>query len=250
MNFNTFLLVVASLLGYPAASFASLTLSDSTVPFWDISGVITKSDLKELETAVAIMSKTKATPIFRLNSEGGDVEVAIAIGRQLRRFQAFAFTFSEGRCYSACVFILAGAVKRGLSNSIGIHRPYSTSTDQREFQATQTAQRRMSKLAKEYLEEVNVSPALYDAMVTVPPENIRLLSEPELRSFGILELDPVQQEIEDAAEARKYGLSKIDFLRRKSSADAKCSREHMHGTTSGDFTRYFRCREEILGARK
>lgn len=243
-------LAFAFLIGYPAISMASITLTDSTIPIWDISGVITKSDLKELERAVEIMSKTKAMPIFRLNSEGGDVEVAIAIGRQLRRFQAYAFTFNNGRCYSACVFVLVGAVKRGLSSSIGIHRPYSSSTDQRDFQVTQAHQRRLAKLAKEYLEEVNVSPALYDTMVTIPPEKMRLLSEPELRSFGILELDPVQQEIEDAAEARKYGLSKIDFLRKKSHADSKCSSEYSHGAATGNFVRYYRCREEILGARK
>jgi hypothetical protein len=250
MTLRLWLFAISFFAVCPGTSYASITLVDDTVPIWDISGVITKSDLKDLEQAIQIMRKTKSMPIFRLNSEGGDVEVAIAIGRQLRRFQAYAFTFHQGRCYSACVFILAGAVKRGLSRSIGIHRPYSSSTEQRDYQTTQTAQRQLSKLAKDYLEEMNVSPALYDMMVTIPPEKLRILSESELRSFGFLELDPVQQEIEDAAVARKYGLSKIEFLRRKSDADAKCSPAQSLGTSSGNFDSYFRCREEVLGARK
>jgi ATP-dependent protease ClpP protease subunit len=244
--FYILLFTLVSLTAYPSSSFATITLTNGAVPLWDISGVITKSDLNELALAVEVMNKTKGTPIFRLNSEGGDVEVAMAIGRQLRHFQAQAITWEQGRCYSACVFILAGAVRRSLSNSIGIHRPYSSSTTQRDYHATQTAQRQLSKLAKEYLEEVNVSPSLYDAMVNVPPEKIRLLSESELMSFGILEVDPVEQELEDASEARKYGLSKIEFLRRKSQVETTC----WLGTSSGEFASYYRCRVGILGARK
>ena len=248
--FHALLLAIVFLMGYPTTCSATITLTDSTLPLWDISGVITKSDLKELAQAVKVMSKTKARPIFRLNSEGGDVEVAIAIGRQLRRFQATAITFQQGRCYSACVFILAGAVNRVLSGNIGIHRPYSNGTNQREYQATQTSHRQLTKLAKDYLEEMNVSPSLYDAMVNIPPEKIRLLSESELVSYGILEVDPVQQELNDAFEARKYGLSKIEFLRRKSQVDTICSRELQFGATSGEFASYFRCRDKFLGSIK
>lgn len=246
------LLASAILTCHSNTSFATITQTDleSPLPTWEISGAITASDLQELSHAVDVMSRTKATPIFRLNSDGGDVEVAIAIGRQLRRFQAYAITWSQGRCLSACVFVLAGAVKRTLSDSIGIHRPYSSKTDQRDYQATQAAQRRLSKLAKEYLEEMNVSPSLYDAMVNVPPEKIRLLSESELASYGMLEVDPVQEELDDAAEARKYGMSKIGFLRRKAQVDITCANEFRHGSTSGDFVSYFRCRDGILRGKK
>jgi ATP-dependent protease ClpP protease subunit len=244
------LLCIVFLIGYATSSIAEITLTDSTLPFWDIQGVITKSDLKELERAVEIMSKTKSTPYFRLNSEGGDVEVAIAIGRQLRRFQAQAITFNQGKCYSSCVFILAGAVRRSLSDSIGIHRPYSSSTDQRDYQATQVTQRRLAKLVKDYLEEMNVSPSLYDAMVAIPPEKMRLLSQTELERYGLLEVDPVQQELEDAAEARKYNLSKVDYLTKKSEVTATCARELRNGSTAGDFTGYVKCRDSVFRSKK
>lgn len=121
----------------------------------------------------------------------------------------------NGGCYSSCVLILAGAVKRVFSHNIGIHRPYSLSTDARNFQMIQVEQRQIAKLAKDYLEEMNVSPLLYDAMVNIPPENIKLLSTSELQNYGLLEVDPVEQEMSDAFNAKKYGLSKVEYLRRK-----------------------------------
>ncbi len=52
------LLCIVFLIGYATSSIAEITLTDSGLPFWDIQGVITKSDLKEFERAVEIMSKT------------------------------------------------------------------------------------------------------------------------------------------------------------------------------------------------
>lgn len=243
-------LAVATFACYPVVGNAAITLTNGTVPLWDISGTITKADLQDLDRAIALMSKTKATPIFRLNSPGGDVEVAIAIGRQLRRFQAQAVTYNQGKCLSACVFILAGAVKRTLSDTIGIHRPYSSSTEQNDYRVTQASHRRLAKLAKEYLEEMNISPSMYDAMVTIPPEKMRLLSEAELESYGFLEVDPVQQKLEDAFEARKYSLSKTEFLKRKAEVNVVCAREFRSGSTSGDFAGYSRCRDSVLAAKR
>lgn len=251
------LLAIAILIGYSKPSSAALTqIQDPNrcpSPYglcWEVTGLIAKSDLQELARIVNRLSGTKATPFFLLNSNGGDVEVAIAIGRRLRQFQATALTWNDGGCYSSCVFILAGAVRRTLSTSIGIHRPYSSRTDERGYQATQLDQRRLAKLAKDYLEEVNVLPSLYDAMVSIPPEKIKLLTKSELESYGILEVDPVGQELDDAAESRKYGLSKTEFLRRKAQADVTCVRELKRGKAIGDFDSYFQCRAGVLSSRR
>lgn len=250
MKLRTILIGINFLFGVPITTFAGMTLTDSSIPSWIVQGEITKSDIKELEKAVEIMSKTKSSPIFVLNSEGGDVEVAIAIGRQLRHFQAQAL-ISRGKCLSSCVLILAGAVRRSLYGSnIGIHRPYLSATDQKDYQATQSIQRRIARLVKDYLEEVNVSPSLYDAMIAVPPEKMRLLSASELEGYGILEVDPVQQELEDAAEARKYGISKVEYLGRKSEASITCNRYLSSGWTADDFTDYVKCRDSVFHSKK
>lgn len=86
-------------------------------------------------------------------------------------------------------------------------------------------------------------------MVRIPPERIRLLARPELENFGITELDPVEQELEDASEARKYGLSKLEFMRRKGQIDSSCAAELKRGKAVGDFEKYYNCRSRILNAR-
>lgn len=163
-------------------------------------------------------------PTFRLNSSGGDIEAAIGIGRLLRKMSAQVIVPINGTCYSACVFIAAGGVSRSLGDDkIGIHRPYSTRTDDRDFTTVQAEFNRIAALAKAYLQEMNVSPALYDEMVSVPPEEIRILSVSELNGFGLGYEDPVQQEIDDAIGAQAYKLSKTEYLRRKVKAKALCS---------------------------
>lgn len=246
MRLPAFVLSMVLSIGCLPACSAGITLIDSQVPFFDINGVITKSDLADLERTVEVMRSTKGTPMFRLNSEGGDVETAIAIGRQLRRFQAHAITYSQGRCLSACVLILAGAVRRDLSDNIGIHRPFSTGTDQKNFETVQSAQRRLTKLVKDYLEEMNVSPSLYDAMQSVPPETMRVLSPGELAQYGLIEVDPVQQELEDSAEARKYKLAKIEYLKRKSQVQMKCSKYLRSNSTENEISTYLSCRENVI----
>lgn len=252
-------LVITFLVGHSNPSSATITpiqnsknshKCPSQLFCFEISGQITQSDNKELARAVALVKEAKAVPLFRLNSAGGDVEVAIAIGRELRRMRATAITWDDGQCSSSCVFILAGAVRRILSKNIGIHRPYSSRTDNRDYQAIQLDQRQLAKFAKDYLHEVNVSPSLYDAMISIPPEKIKLLSDSELDSYGLLKLDPVEQELDDSADARKYGLTKLEYLRRKAQISITCANEYGFGSSSGDFDSYNKCSANVLSTRK
>jgi hypothetical protein len=217
---------------------------------WEITGVITKSDLKALAIAIEIINRPTVpivTPLFRLNSAGGDVDTAIAIGRQLRKYYATAMVWDNGGCYSSCVFIYAGAVRRmSGDSSIGIHRPYLNSTEYRDFQTIQNDQRRLEKLAKEYLLEVNVSPSLYDAMISTPPEKIRMLTQDEQQAFGLLPIDPVQQELWDSSEARRRNLTKGEYIRRKAQANITCANDYKSGQQTSNFDRYTTCYEDVL----
>lgn len=94
--------VVVILIGYSKSSFA--TFREFTDPqrcdaknCWEITGLISQSDLQELSQAVehCCINRSYETPVVFLNSNGGDVETAIAIGRQLRKFHAMAITWGE-----------------------------------------------------------------------------------------------------------------------------------------------------------
>jgi len=213
---------------------------------WILAGRITKADVRAVKAiAASEASRTSKLPTFLLRSEGGDLEAAIEIGRLLRKLSARAIVHKDG-CFSSCVLIYAGAVMRFNWGPIGIHRPFSTDIADRPFSDVQRDQRRVASAAKVYLEEMNVSPALFDAMMRIPPESMRVLKKSELEDLGLLTVDPVQQEIMDAAEARKLGLSKIEFLKRKGSVGELCAREERAALTTGDMKSYFECRDRVM----
>ena len=216
---------------------------------YEVSGQITQ---KDSTTIVAIVDraikKRQWNNIFHLDSEGGDVDAAIAIGRQLRRLRAIAGVGTDDDCLSACIFILAGATRRLLSSTarIGIHRPYSLRTDARDYDAVQREHSRLATAVKIYLAEMNLPIALYDAMIQIPPESVRLLTQRELQSFGLGETDPVEQELMDASEARKYGLDKLEYMQRKAELSNVCSNAWSVGQSTGDFADYFACKERLM----
>lgn len=242
-------LVVVSHIEYAAADVTlGIPESDYLGPVWDIDGIVSRKDLLAVENiARQPRSKTRhITPLtFRLNSHGGDIQVAIAIGRQIRKMSAGTLVAMTGRCYSACVFVFAAGIKRDMFGELGIHRPYSTQTGERAFDTVQQEHRTIATLAKVYLQEMNVLPALYDAMVAVPPSKIRILSDSELTAFGLSKTDPVYQEIEDASEANSYSLSMSLYQSRKGQVDTSCS--HFLGQTNRpNDNDYYNCKEAIM----
>jgi hypothetical protein len=153
---------------------------------------------------------------FGINSRGGSVAAAMSIGRMLRRENAWIGV--NGVCFSACVFILAGAVDRqiGRSDQVGIHRPYLRSTPEKPLEADQVKQAysRMLQDMRDYLREMNVSQRLADDMLATEPEDNDILTETELRAYRLTGVDPaeqqrraIQKEAADVQEANGLGLA-------------------------------------------
>lgn len=215
----------------------------------EIRGVITEKDLSIVRAIAERATKNRQRiNFFRLNSKGGDVDAAIQIGRHLRRLSAIAAVVGADECLSACVFVLAGATQRLLSDTaaIGIHRPYLIRTDLREYSAVQKDHTRLAATAKSFLEDMNLPTSLYDAMMRVPPESMRLLKRQELAGFGLDQVDPVEQELRDSAEARQYGLNKVEYILRKGEVSSVCARAWSAGQATGIFDEYFSCKERVM----
>lgn len=108
---------------------------------------------------------------FSIDSTGGSVVAAMKIGRLLR--QERGSVMIEGVCFSACVFVLAGAVDRVIfpPGKVGIHRPYLVSVASDARHEIESALR----LMRDYLREMDVSPQLADDMIAVEPEDNRIL---------------------------------------------------------------------------
>jgi ATP-dependent protease ClpP protease subunit len=187
---------------------------------------------------------------FGIDSNGGDVSAAMAIGRLFRKENAWIGV--NGVCFSACVFILAGAVDRqiGKSDQVGIHRPYLLSTPDSPVEADQVKQTysRMLQDMRSYLREMNVSPRLADDMLATEPENNHILTEAELKTYRLTGVDPaerqrraIQKEAADVQEANELGLDRREYTRRKSLGGILCD-----NLSTGDYSAFIECKRSIL----
>jgi hypothetical protein len=151
-----------------------------------VSGDITARDVLTLNGILHRIDLVKTLLLVRFDSGGGDAHAAMAIGRALRAAAAHGYVPPRSRCFSACVLALAGASGRAVHGRVGIHRPEPV--DMSKISRAESL-RRTEQGAREirhYLAEMGISRRLYDAMVQVPPNDMRILTPAELRAFGLL----------------------------------------------------------------
>ncbi|MEI6835141.1 MAG: hypothetical protein WCL28_14240 [bacterium] len=128
---------------------------------------------------------------WQLNSVGGDVYEALAIGRM---FKELFITVNvadadnpRAKCASACFLIFVSAVARNaVSHSVGVHRPFFEPTYFAGMNA-QNAQRRYAAMTEEvraYLKENDVPEALITRMFSTPSTEILWLSDNEMEQLG------------------------------------------------------------------
>lgn len=188
-----------------------------------------------------------------LDSPGGDVDTALAIGRILRKTRSTAAVRVGGRCLSSCVFLLAGAVRRFDNEPvIGIHRPFPVSTAATDYAAAQGRYRGLAARVQAFLDEMNMPPSLFEAIMVVPSDEVRILTRDELTRFGLLDLDPVEADIRDANEAREHGLTRSEYYARRALVSQRCVREGQSILTLSDeqigerVRSYSECAQRIL----
>lgn len=215
------ILIVVTLITLLTCSTAQAKLLREGEWIFSITDEITTKDSEQIKNALQSIDTT-AKPLFSLNSPGGDIYAAMEIGRLLRKVRATCIVPVDGQCSSACVLVLVGAVERSIYGKIAIHRPYSTYVGKRDYKNTEKEYRRTEMAVRIYLKDMNFTENLVDAMLQVPPEQARILSRKESVDFGLIGIDPVEQEVRDAALAAIYGISKQEYLYRKIQVDEAC----------------------------
>ncbi len=219
---------IAVLFGSPASADTRSHCGNGSICDATVEGIISKADViafREIARKVAANPPSAQALIVNLNSKGGDVRSAIEIGQIIRQIsKSVALVGRDEICASACVFVLAGAVLRSVTGKVGIHRPYSMTTEEKKYQDRQREFTALSRAVKDYLEQMNLPLSLFDAMMQVPPQSIKVLSGVELQRFGLDRNDPVYQDLLDSDIARGYGLTKTDYLSRKARAYQICEK--------------------------
>ena len=194
---------------------------------------ITEEQQRTLYSKVTITPAT--LPVWRrislqiVDSPGGDLIAATEAGRIIRRELLSTIIPANGVCASACVFVYLGGVERtrAIGGRIGLHRPYSMRGSQ-SFPESQEQIKRMTALAKTYLEEMSIPVRLMDVMNAVPPDQIRWLPDTEQDADLMTELliegeDPAFADLRDSELARLYGLTKAEYYERQNRAKVVCN---------------------------
>jgi len=188
-------------------------------------GEIESKDVQIIKSALERSRRAGMTQVrIFLNSTGGDVDAAIAIGREIRNAKASTWIPSMFSCASACVFVLAAGVDKFVYGAVIIHRPFAESLPKgMTYEKVRFLHSKTEAAVKQYLLEMNVSPALYDEMFSIEPQNGRSLSAQELTKYRLNQTDAAYEELRDAEMARSLGISKTTYLERKGRLNAVCS---------------------------
>ncbi len=188
-----------------------------------VEGRITSSDVALVKEAFE-RAQGSGRLLLMLDSEGGDIAAAIEIGRLIRRWpDSIALVSLNSKCFSACVFVLAGGLHRTVHGKVGIHRPFGAGQKTGTYESTQKDFRAIEQSAKRFFQDVNIPVSLFDEMMSVPPQKLRILTEQELARYGIGQNDPVYDEVRDGQAAQALGISKEEYLRRKNRSERICN---------------------------
>lgn len=145
---------------------------------------------RDLQT---LLERRSQGMVLHLDSAGGQLVSGIAIGRLLRQMKGVAVVDAGSSCASACVYVLAGAPYRVVRPGavIAVHKPYDPDDDHLPPEQRESKQARLDAFVRAYLKEVNVPPALYEAMLQAPQG--RALPPSELSWYGLDANDRKQQ---------------------------------------------------------
>lgn len=183
-----------------------------------IDGPLGSEDFAKIQVAGAFGCR-----MLHLNSPGGSVDVALAMGEVIRKHQMHVFIDPDKTCASACVLLFAAGIVRIPYGPVLIHRPYFEAS-QISYQETQKRMDQVSVRMKQFLKKMNTSESLFEMMMRVSPEDAKPLTLSEMESLGLGFFDPIYVETRENSRAVKLGMTKQDFLRKKVATATKCGR--------------------------
>lgn len=122
-----------------------------------------------------------------LDSSGGSVADALAMGRTIRA-GGFATLVGDGSvCLSACPYLLAGGVTRQADAGavVGVHQHFfGKNTLLPAFMAVRDVQRAQASVM-DYLDDMDVDLRLMSFALRTPPEEIHILDAEHMRDFNL-----------------------------------------------------------------
>lgn len=189
----------------------------------EISGEIIPADYERLANGLAFIGPPGKKSVI-LDSDGGDLTTAMKMGRLLRKEHVRAIIGKPMRCNSACVFLLIGTPYRLVWGNVGIHRPYAPTDTETSVDGQRKRHQQLELLAYSYLKEMNIPKALYDEMIRIPPDEIKMLTSAELTRYGLNNDDPDYDDADAASYAKRIGISVQEYRTRLARERELCER--------------------------
>jgi hypothetical protein len=121
-------------------------------------------------------------------------------------------------------WVLAGAVWRNFQR-VGIHRPWFEELPQNASpEKFKEVYLKMLDEVRVYLREMNVSDQLAEAMLRTEPDRVRWLAWTEAQTYGLTEHDPVEKELSDLEQAKRWKLDRLEYMRRNRLVESICDK--------------------------
>ncbi len=134
------------------------------------------------------IATTEDPQIIFLNSPGGSVSDALAIGRQVRSIEAATAMADSDVCLSACPYILAAGMSRTIPEGawVGVHQHFfGKNIALPAFLAVEDIQRGQGDVMG-YLNDMGIDPLVMQHALITPPNEIYLLTQDELIAYNFL----------------------------------------------------------------
>lgn len=174
--------LAAIILSLSSASASAATISlfpvDKDVTGVVVIGAITQGDAAKLRT----MAPADKRVIVMLESEGGNLPEALAMGEYIRSKHFATMVINDSGCNSACALIWLAGAPRSLSRSaqVGFHAAYTMGDggDARENGAA-------NALVGRYLTLLNLPESAVLFATTAPPDELNYLTAFNYEAVGI-----------------------------------------------------------------
>ena len=154
-------------------------------PSLTLTGQIAPGDAGRLAD---LLDTAPAPATVFLNSPGGSVQDALAIGRTLRAIGAETRMSGSDICLSACPYILAAGTARTVDDGawVGVHQHFfGENTALPAFLAVEDIQRGQGEVMA-YLDEMGIDPLLMQPALLTPPDEIYLLLPEEMERYNLV----------------------------------------------------------------
>ena len=120
-----------------------------------------------------------------LDSHGGNIWVAMTMGRIIRTHSFTTRVEVGASCVSACVYLLAAGSGRYVGGRVGVHRPYLPNDGVTSARAKRAQYAGINAQTKQYLEEMGLPASLHDRMMQTPPDRVAWLSARDVSNYGL-----------------------------------------------------------------